>query len=55
MNSIWDFVCNAIELPDDDFEKTMRIDNNDKNADAVISSERSKTWTKDEIEAYGKL
>ena len=52
---IWDFVCNAIELPDDDFEKAMRIDNNDKKADDVICSERSKAWTKDEMEAYGKL
>jgi len=52
---IWDFVCNTIELPDDDFEKAMRIDNNEKNADDVISSERSRAWTRDEIEAYGKL
>jgi len=52
---IWDFVHNAIGLSDDDFEKAMRIDNNDEKVDDVIKSERSKAWTKDEIEAYGKL
>jgi len=49
------FVRNAIRLPDDEFEKAMRLNNNDKYIDNVIKNEKATAWTKDEIEAYGKL
>jgi len=45
---IGDFVHNAIRLSDDEFEKAMRLDNNDKD----INDVEIIALTKDTIERY---
>lgn len=52
---IGEFVRNAIRLPNDQFEEAMRLDNNDKNIDDVVTGKGAAAWTEEELEAYEKL
>jgi len=45
---VGEFVRNAIRLNDEAFEKTMRLNNNDKDINNIDMT----AWEKDEIEAY---
>jgi hypothetical protein len=45
---IGEFMDKALSLPNEEFEKAMRLDNNDKDINEI----KMVAWTEDEIEAY---